>query len=111
MPFLNRLHHRTCVWQDLPEGWHQAQDPVSLQLYYYNPHTKQKQWARPQASPSTAAPASTTVTATRLMSTEQPLNLQPSRRRSSAESPRSQPQRRSAEVAVPPAVDEMQATQ
>lgn len=65
--------HRTCVWQPLPEGWKEAHDPITNQPYYYNPATGAKTWARPM--PNSATPAS--VTATRVMSMEQPQHLQP----------------------------------
>ncbi|KAF6264519.1 CobW/HypB/UreG, nucleotide-binding domain-containing protein [Scenedesmus sp. NREL 46B-D3] len=64
---------RTCVWTKLPEGWQEFQDPLTLQPYYYNPNTKEKTWARPVEPNATA----NTVTATRLMSTEQPRDCLP----------------------------------
>eukprot|EP00879_Flechtneria_rotunda_P006486 GHRR01006815.1.p1 GENE.GHRR01006815.1~~GHRR01006815.1.p1 ORF type:complete len:566 (+),score=190.81 GHRR01006815.1:346-2043(+) len=68
---------RTCVWTKLPEGWEEYHDPITLQPYYYHPATKQKTWARPVDTPV----CPTTVTATRLMSTEQPRNLRPGGKR------------------------------
>jgi hypothetical protein len=68
---------RTCVWTKLPEGWQEFQDPLTLQPYYYNPNTKEKTWARPvepNANPNT-------VTATRLMSMEQPRDCLPGSKR------------------------------
>jgi hypothetical protein len=65
------------VWTKLPEGWQEFQDPLTLQPYYYNPNTKEKTWARPvepNASPNT-------VTATRLMSMEQPRDCLPGSKR------------------------------
>jgi hypothetical protein len=62
------------VWQKLPEGWLEFHDRLTQQPYYYNPNTRQKTWARPVEQD---APA-TTVTATRLMSMEQPKSCLPS---------------------------------
>jgi hypothetical protein len=66
---------RTCVWQKLPEGWLEFHDRVSQQPYYYNPTTRQKTWARPVEQ---AADEAVKVTATRLMSMEQPKSCLPS---------------------------------
>ncbi|WIA08487.1 hypothetical protein OEZ85_007923 [Tetradesmus obliquus] len=68
---------RTCVWTKLPEGWQEFQDPLTLQPYYYNPNTKEKTWARPVEPNATA----NTVTATRLMSMEQPRDCLPGSKR------------------------------
>lgn len=62
------------MWQKLPEGWLEFHDRLTQQPYYYNPSTRQKTWARPVEQD---APA-TTVTATRLMSMEQPRSCLPS---------------------------------
>lgn len=62
------------MWQKLPEGWLEFHDRLTQQPYYYNPNTRQKTWARPVEQD---APA-TTVTATRLMSMEQPKSCLPS---------------------------------
>lgn len=62
------------MWQKLPEGWLEFHDPISQQPYYYNPNTRQKTWARPIEQEYGAA----TVTATRLMSMEQPKSCLPS---------------------------------
>lgn len=62
------------MWQKLPEGWLEFHDRLTQQPYYYNPNTRQKTWARPVEQD---APA-TTVTATRLMSMEQPRSCLPS---------------------------------
>jgi hypothetical protein len=63
------------VWQKLPEGWLEFHDRVSQQPYYYNPTTRQKTWARPVEQ---AADEAVKVTATRLMSMEQPKSCLPS---------------------------------
>lgn len=62
------------MWQKLPEGWLEFHDPITQQPYYYNPTTRQKTWARPVEQEL----AATTVTATRLMSMEQPRSCLPS---------------------------------
>lgn len=61
------------MWQKLPEGWLEFHDPITQQPYYYNPTTRQKTWARPVEDGD-----GPTVTATRLMSMEQPKSCQPS---------------------------------
>lgn len=66
--------HRTCVWQKLPEGWLEFHDSITQQPYYYNPTTRQKTWARPVEQAGDAPK----VTATRLMSMEQPKSCLPS---------------------------------
>ena len=63
------------MWQKLPEGWVEYHDATSQQPYYYHPATRQKTWARPVEQDALAA---TQVTATRLMSMEQPRSCQPS---------------------------------
>jgi hypothetical protein len=67
------------VWQPLPPGWHEAHDPVTNQQYYFHPASGSKTWARPIVA--LAPGADNPVTATRVVSTEQPLHLQGSRRR------------------------------
>lgn len=67
-------NNRTCVWQKLPEGWLEFHDSITQQPYYYNPNTRQKTWARPVEQSGDGVK----VTATRLMSMEQPKSLQPS---------------------------------
>lgn len=65
------------MWTKLPEGWQEFQDPLTGQPYYFNPTTKEKTWARPVepgANPNT-------VTATRLVSMEQPRSCQPGNKR------------------------------
>lgn len=62
------------MWQKLPEGWLEFHDSITQQPYYYNPTTRQKTWARPVEQEL----AATTVTATRLMSMEQPRSCLPS---------------------------------
>lgn len=70
---------RTCVWSKLPEGWQEHHDPITAQPFYYNPNTNQKTWARPVEE----AMCPNTVTATRLMSMEQPRSLLPGSKRRS----------------------------
>lgn len=61
---------RTCVWVPLPDGWDEFRDKITKQPYFYNKITKEKTWTRPIF----ACPR---VTATRVVSMEQPRSMQP----------------------------------
>ncbi|KAL6748377.1 nickel chaperone for hydrogenase [Haematococcus lacustris] len=65
---------RTCLWQPLPEDWHQAVDPSTKQTYYWNSSSGERSWERPRAPKGSPPPPHLT---THHATTQQPVGVAP----------------------------------